>query len=50
MSKMVPDGLLAPRKETERKNQKAIWPFCERPFKYPLGVVLSISVGGATIL
>lgn len=50
MSKMIPDGLLAPREVTERKNQKVIWPFGEKPFKYPLGVVLSISMGGATIV
>ena len=41
MSKMLTDGLQAPREKMGRKNQKTMWLFLKRPFKYPVGAVLS---------
>lgn len=43
LSKTLP----AHREETGRRNQKTMWPFLKRSFKYTVGVALSISGGEA---
>lgn len=50
MTKMLTDSPQAPREKTGRRNEKTMWLFLKRPFKYPVGADLSISGGVAAIL
>lgn len=49
MRKMLPDDFSAPREETGRRDQKTIWLVPGAQGKNPVGVVLGVSGGGATV-
>lgn len=49
LRKMLPDDFSAPREETGRRDQKTIWLVPGAQGKNPVGVVLGVSGGGATV-